>query len=127
MVNRGQTWWADSQSPTGSEQGFNRPVLVVQADRFNQSRIGTVVITAITSNVRFAKAPGNNVIAKNKSGLSKGTVINVSHVSTLDKESSTEAVGNADRLIMHQVDEGSRLLLCYVCIRSRVLASVRLA
>jgi mRNA interferase MazF len=99
------------QNLTGSKPGFIRPVLVVQADTFNQSRIGTVVVIAITSNLRLAKAPGNVMISKNKSGLSKDSVINVSQISTLDKDALTEVVGNVDRLIMHQVDEGVRLLL----------------
>jgi mRNA interferase MazF len=111
MVNRGQIWWAELQNPTGSEPGFIRPVLVVQADTFNQSRIGTVVVVAITSNLRLAKAPGNVMVSTNKSGLSKDSVINVSQISTLDKDALTEVVGNVDRLIMHQVDEGIRLLL----------------
>lgn len=111
MVKRGQLWWAELQNPTGSEPGFTRPVLVIQADNFNKSRINTVVVMAITSNLQIAKAPGNVSLPKAKSGLSKDSVANVSQLTTLDKDSLTEAIGVLDRLIMHQVDEGIRLVL----------------
>ena len=111
MVNRGQIWWAELPNPTGSEPGFTRPVLVIQADSFNHSRISTVVVIAITSNLRLAKAPGNVNLPKSASGLSKDSIANVSQISTLDKEALTELIGVTDRLTMRQVDEGVKLLL----------------
>lgn len=111
MVKRGQLWWAELPSPFGSEPGITRPVLVVQADSFNQSRIQTVVVVAITSNMRLAKAPGNVSLSKNKSGLSKESVANVSQIITLDKNYLTEAIGILDKLTMHQVDDGIKLVL----------------
>lgn len=111
MVKRGQVWWAGLPSPAGSEPGFTRPVLVVQADSFNQSRIRTVVVVALTSNMRLAKAPGNVSLPKNKSGLPKDSVANVSQIITLDKDSLTEAIGVLDKLTMHQVDDGIKLVL----------------
>lgn len=111
MVKRGQVWWAGSSNPIGSEPGFTRPVLVIQADSFNQSRIQTVVVVAITSNMRLAKAPGNVSLSKNKSGLSKDSVANVSQIIILDKDSLTEAIGVLDKLTMHQVDDGIKLVL----------------
>ncbi len=111
MVSRGQVWWAELPNPIGSEPGFTRPVLVIQADSFNHSRISTVVVVAITSNLNLAKAPGNVSLPKGKSGLPKDSVANVSQISTLDKEALTEVIGSVDRLIMQQVEEGIKLLL----------------
>ncbi len=111
MVRRGQVWWAELPSPTGSEPGFARPVLVIQADGFNQSRIQTVVVVAITSNMQLAKAPGNVSLSKNKSGLPKDSVANVSQIITLDRDSLAEAIGVLDKLTMHQVDDGIKLVL----------------
>ena len=71
MVNRGEIWWVDLSEPTASEPGFTRPVLVVQANVFNRSRIGTVVAVALSSNVRLAAAPGNVLLSARKSGLPK--------------------------------------------------------
>jgi mRNA interferase MazF len=106
MVGRGQVWWAKLPNPTGSEPGFNRPVLVIQADNFNQSHISTVVVIAITSNLKLTKAPGNVSLPKRKSGLSQDSVANVSQITTLDKESLSEVIGQLDRLTMQQIDEG---------------------
>ena len=111
MVKRGQLWWAELPSPTGSEPGFTRPVLVIQADSFNQSHISTVVVIAITSNLRLAKAPGNVSLSKIKSGLAQDSVANVSQIITLNKDTLTKAIGTLDRLTMHQVEEGIKLLL----------------
>jgi mRNA interferase MazF len=111
MVRRGQLWWAELPSPTASEPGFTRPVLVIQADSFNQSRISTVVVIAITSNLRLGKAPGNVSLLETKSGLAQDSVANVSQISTLDEDTLTEAIGTLDRLTMQQVDEGIKLLL----------------
>ncbi len=111
MVSRGQVWWAELPNPIGSEPGFTRPVLVIQADSFNHSRISTVVVVAITSNLNLAKAPGNVSLPKGKSGLPKDSVANVSQINTLDKEALTEVIGSVDRLIMQQVEEGIKLLL----------------
>lgn len=111
MVKRGQVWWAELPGPTGSGPGFTRPVLVIQADSFNKSRIHTAVVVAITSNLQLSKAPGNVSLSKNKSGLPKDSVANVSQIITLDKDSLTQAVGVLDKLTMHQVDDGIKLVL----------------
>lgn len=111
MVGRGQVWWAKLPNPNGSEPGFTRPVLVIQADNFNQSRINTVVVLAVTSNMKLASAPGNVSLAKSKSGLSKDSVANVSQISTISRETLTEPIGKLDRLTMQQIDEGIMLVL----------------
>jgi len=111
MVSRGQLWWAELSEPIASEPGFKRPVIVVQADVFNRSRIDTVIVIAITSNLRLAEAPGNVRLMKNKSGLRKESVVNVSQIITLDKAFLTEEIGKLDKLTMQQIDEGVKLVL----------------
>src|SRR5476649_2940959 len=96
MVNRGQIWWADLPDPIASEPGYKRPVIVIQTDEFNKSRINTVIVVAVTSNVRLADAPGNVKLIKSKSGLNKESVANVSQILTIDKQFLVERVGQLD-------------------------------
>lgn len=110
-MNRGEIWWADLPVPGRSEPGYRRPVLIVQSDSFNRSRIRTVVALAITSNLRLAEAPGNVSLARRGTGLRKTSVINVSQIVTLDKEYLIERAGRASDAIMGQVEENLRLLL----------------
>jgi mRNA interferase MazF len=111
MVNRGQIWWVDLSEPTGSEPGYTRPVLIVQADAFNHSRIGTVLAVVITSNTRLAEAPGNVLLSTRKTGLKKESVANVSQIITLDKQALREEVGELDRKTIQLIDDGIRLAL----------------
>ena len=111
MVKRGQLWWTELPSPIGSAPSYTRPVLIVQADSFNQSRIQTVIVVAVTSNLKLAKAPGNVRLSTDVSGLPKDSVANVSQIITLDKDSLTEAIGMLDKLTMNQIDEGIKLVL----------------
>ena len=110
-MNRGQVWWAELPEPKASEPGYKRPVIVVQADAFNKSRINTVVVVAVTSNLRLADAPGNVRLTKTKTGLDRESVANVSQILTLDKQFLSEQVGQLDALTMQQVDEGLALIL----------------
>ncbi len=84
---RGEIWWADLPTPEGPERGYKRPVLIVQSDFFNQSRIQTVLAVGLTSNLRLAQAPGNVLLAAAKTGLPKDSVVNASQLVTLDKSS----------------------------------------
>ena len=93
MIAQGEVWWADLAKPFGSEPGFHRPVVVVQGDAFNRSRISTVVCVALTSNLRWAEAPGNVLLSARLTGLLKDSVANVSQLVTLDREALTERVG----------------------------------
>ena len=111
MIQRGEIWWADLGEPTGAEPGFRRPVLVVQADAFNRSRIDTVVVVAITSNMRLGEAPGNVTLSRRTGGLPKPSVINVSQITTLDKSELTERIGRLPPATMEEVDEGLKLVL----------------
>ena len=110
-MKRGQIWWAELPEPSASEPGYKRPVIIIQADEFNNSRISTVVVVAITSNLRIADAPGNLRLPKSKTGLAKDSVANVSQILTLDKSFLTEQIGQLDKVITQQLDEGLQLVL----------------
>lgn len=110
-MKRGEIWWASLPEPTGSGPGFRRPVLVVQSNPFNSSRIATVVVAVITSNLQLAVAPGNVKIAKTESGLGKTSVVNVSQVLTLDRTFLFEQVRRLTDKKMVEVDQGLRLVL----------------
>jgi mRNA interferase MazF len=94
VISQGEVWWADLAESSGSEPGFRRPVVVVQSDSFNRSRIATVVCVALTSNTRWAEAPGNVLLSAKATGLPKDSVANVSQLVTLDKASLTDRVGS---------------------------------
>jgi len=110
-IGRGEIWWADLPEPMGSAPGYRRPVLVVQNDAFNRSRLATVTIVALTGNVRLVAAPGNVLIPAAASGLPRDSVANVSQVLTVDRETLTEPVRALSPSLLHQVDEGLRLAL----------------
>src|ERR1700688_2221272 len=110
-MRRGEIWWATLPTPTGSGPGLRRPVLIVQSNPFNDSRIATVVVTVVTSNLSLADAPGNVRVAKSESGLSKPSVINVSQIITVDRSILTQRVRAVPALILHRVEEGIRLVL----------------
>lgn len=109
-MKRGEVWWASLSKPAGSAPGFRRPVLVVQSNPFNESRISTVVIAAITSNLVLADAPGNVRVGKAESGLPRPSVVNVSQVLTVDKGLLTERVRALPQEIMLRVNSGLRLV-----------------
>lgn len=111
MIQRGEIWWAELTDPRGSGPGYRRPVLVVQSDAFNRSRISTVIVVAITSNVRLAEAPGNVLLSRRDSKLPRDSVINVSQVLTLDERFLVERVGSLSDRIVEAVESGLRLVL----------------
>ena len=93
MIAQGEVWWADLGPPAGSELGFRRPVVVVQSDAFNASALRTVVCVVLTSNLRWADAPGNVLLPARSTGLPKASVANVSQLVTLDRDTLTERAG----------------------------------
>jgi mRNA interferase MazF len=111
VVERGSIWWADLAEPRGSEPGSRRPLLIVQADAFNRSRIQTVIGAILTSNLRLVEAPGNVVVPARISGLPKDSVVNVSQLVTLDREFLLEPAGKLDGKTLRQVEDGLRLVL----------------
>lgn len=111
MIERGEIWWASLPDPVGSGPGFRRPVVVVQSDPFNQSRIQTVIVAAITSNLELGQAPGNVTLRARVSGLNKDSVIKVSQLLTIDRALLTEYISSIPARTLKQVDEGLRLVL----------------
>jgi mRNA interferase MazF len=111
VIERGDVWWAELHEPRGSEPGFRRPLVVVQIDAFNRSRIQTVVCVVLSSNLRLADAPGNVILAKRESGLPKDSVANVSQIVTVDRDVLTERVGKLPALVRERIDRGLRLVL----------------
>ena len=110
-MRRGEIWWTDLGTPSGSAPGFRRPVLIVQSNAFNKSSIGTVVVASLTSNLALENAPGNVRLTKSDSGLKKACVINVSQISSVNRERLQKRVGMTTPDILRKVDEGLRLLL----------------
>ena len=110
-MERGAVWWAELPDPVASEPGFRRPVVIIQSNTFNRSRIRTVVAVILTSNLRLAEAPGNVLIAASDSGLPKDSVANVSQVITLDKGFLSRRSGKLPLRVMKAIDEGLRLAL----------------
>ncbi len=109
---KGEIWWADLDDPRGSEPGYKRPVVIVQSDDFNKSKIRTVVVAVITSNLTLAKAPGNVSLGINKRiGLKKESVINVSQIITLEKSYLIEKVGTLSSSLNQELVEGLKLVL----------------
>lgn len=111
VVNRGEIWWASLPQPVGSAPGYQRPILIIQANEFNRSNINTLVAVAISSNPRLAAAPGNILLSNKNSKLPRESVINVSQIITIDKSFLSEKVHTLAGAIMEQIDEGLRLVL----------------
>lgn len=111
MISQGDVWWADFGTPRGSEPGFRRPVVIIQSDSFNRSRIATVVCVALTSNMRWATAPGNAVLDASTTGLPRDSVAIVSQLATLDRSALMEHVGTLPPRALELVLTGIDVLL----------------
>ncbi len=110
-VRRGELWWTNLPEPFGSEPGFRRPALIVQADRFNRSSIRTYLAAIVTSNLHLARAPGNVLLSPEISGLSQPSVVNVSQLVTADIARLSEYIDTLPEHVMRDVDTGLRLVL----------------
>ena len=117
MINRGEVWWANipSAKGAGSAPSGRRPVLIIQSDHFNRSRIGTVVVLSLTSNLRLGQAEGNVYLRGKVTGLDRDSIVNVSQVSTLDKSSLDEIICNLTDTTMRQIEEGPKMVLGFNC------------
>lgn len=111
VVRRGEIWWASLGEPRGSEPGYRRPLLIVQSDAFNRSRISTILAAVITSNVRLATAPGNVLLPARSAGLPRDSVVNVSQLVTVDKMFLAERAGKLSDEQLRAVEDGLRLAL----------------
>jgi mRNA interferase MazF len=110
-MKRGEVWWAALPTPSGSGPGFRRPVLIIQANPYNRSRIATVIVAVLTSNLSLAEAPGNVRVGKADSGLAKSSVVNVSQLFTVDRALLAERVRALPADAMQRVADGLRLAL----------------
>ena len=110
-MQRGEIWWAALPAPKGSGPGKRRPVLIVQSDAFNASHIQTVIAAVITSNLELAAAPGNLLLRRRDTRLSKDSVVNVSQLITIDRSYLTELVTELPKRLAGTLDEGLRLVL----------------
>ncbi len=111
MMQRGDIWWATLPPPVGSGPGGRRPVVVVQAARFTRSRLRTVVVVIISTNLDLAKAPGNVLLPAHHSGLPRDSVANVAQVLTVDKTLLTDFVGTLPKTLLQQIEAGLKLVL----------------
>jgi len=111
VVHRGEIWWTDLAEPRGSEPGFRHPVLVVQADSFNRSRLRTVVGLVLSSNARLLDAPGNVLIPARDSGLPRDSVANVTQFVTIERDLLEDRAGKVPARILARVEAGVRLVL----------------
>jgi mRNA interferase MazF len=110
-MTRGEIWWADFGIPFGSESGFRRPVLIIQDDAFNRSKISTIVVVPLTTNLALEEAPGNVFLSKEVSKLSKDSVIVVSQVSVINRQRLLEQAAKVQRKIIDEAEDGFRLVL----------------
>ncbi len=111
VIERGEVWWADLGEPDGSEPGYRRPVLIVQSDAFNRSRLRTVIAVVLMTSMRLLEAPGNVLIPAKASGLPKDSVANVSQLITVDRDFLLERAGRLQSQVMKDLDSGLRLVL----------------
>jgi mRNA interferase MazF len=110
VINQGDIFWIDFDEPSGSEPGYRHPHVVIQNNLFNRSLINTVVVCALTSNLKRANAPGNVLLYKGEANLPKKSVINISQIFTVNKSDLSEKIGTLTRERFNQVYEGIKLL-----------------
>jgi len=111
VVAQGEIWWADLGLPERSGPGLRRPVIVVQGDALNRSRIATVICIPLTSNLAWADAPGNVLLASSATGLPKDSIANVSQILTLDRTLLSERTGKISRAKVELVLSGIDVVL----------------
>jgi mRNA interferase MazF len=110
-IRQGDIFWVDLGEPEGSEPGYRHPHVVMQNNVFNKSKIGTVVVCALTSNLQRATAPGNVLLKKGEANLKKESVVNISQIVTLNKSDLVEKIGTLSPARMKQIIEGLKLLI----------------
>ena len=111
VIRRGEIWWATLPKPVGSEPGYRRPVIVIQSNRLNRSKIATVIAVIVTSNTALADAPGNVFLPRKATALPRDSVANVSQIISTDKQFLTERVSSLPSKLLKQIEEGLRLAM----------------
>jgi len=110
-IKQGDIFWIDLGIPGGSEPGYRHPHVVIQNNLFNQSKINTVVVCALTSNLKRGKAPGNVLLKKGEANLKKDSVVNISQIVTINKSDLAEKIGSLSPTRIRQIIEGAILLI----------------
>jgi mRNA interferase MazF len=111
VIAQGEVWWADLADPIGSSAGYRRPVLIVQGDALNASRIATVLCVPLTSKLKWAEAPGNVLLSASETGLDRDSVANVTLLVAIDKAQLDERVGQVARRSLERVLAGIDVVL----------------
>ena len=111
VISQGDLFWLDLGEPSGSRPGFRRPFVVVQNDVFNRSRLTTVIVCALTSNLRRAEAPGNVMLPRGEGQLAKDSIVNVTQSFTIDKGELTDRIGRLGGDRLADILRGIRLVL----------------
>jgi mRNA interferase MazF len=111
VISRAEIYWADLGPPSGSRPAKRRPVLVIQSDPYNASRLSTVLAAVITSNTGLATMPGNVFVPATATRLPRDSVVNITALVTLNKTDLTDRVGEIPPSLMHEVDRGLRRVL----------------
>ena len=110
VIKQGDIFWVELEEPSGSEPGYSHPHVVVQNNVFNASKINTVIVCALTSNLKRAQAPGNVLLEQNEGNLPKQSVVLVSQIFTVDKSQLGEFIGRLSEHRVRQILEGLYLL-----------------
>ncbi|TGK77531.1 type II toxin-antitoxin system PemK/MazF family toxin [Leptospira montravelensis] len=110
-MTRGEIWWVDLGIPFGSEPGYKRPVLIIQDNAFNESNINTIIVVPLTTNLNLATAPGNVLLSRKDTNLSKDSVVNVSQIVTLDRERFINKASELKTKKIEKIEEGIKLVL----------------
>ena len=110
-MQRGEVWWADLPEPAASEPGFRRPVVIIQANAVNRSRVATIICVAVTGNLARGNTPGNVRLPRVESGLPRESVANVYQVITLDRSFLRSCVGSLPPRLVRRIETGLRLVL----------------
>ena len=110
-LKQGDIFWIDFGEPKGSAPGYRHPCVVIQNNVFNESKITSVVVCALTSNLKRIKAPGNVLIRKGEGNLTKDSVVNISQIATVDKTDLVEKIGSLSKLKIADIIDGVKLLI----------------
>ena len=111
VINQSDIFWIDLEEPKGSEPGYRHPHVVIQNNLFNRSKIGTVVVCALTSNLKRANAPGNVLLEKKEANLPRQSVVNVSQIFTVDKSQVADYIGTLSPRRVRQILDGVKLVM----------------
>ena len=111
VINQGDIYWVEVDEPTGAEPGYTHPHVVVQNNLYNQSKIRTVIVCVLTSNLKYADVPGNVSLEKGEANLHKASVVNVSQIFTIDKTQLGEYIGTLSSKRINQILDGISLFL----------------